>query len=282
MKGFAIAILTATPLLLAAAILWRGCSPPAAKPPLRSHAVAVTAETRTVEESPQRRDIALIRSESAMSDEQPMSLRDPADEPFSGESAPSSTRHATADALPAVKKAGVNKPIDPQLTPGERLTFDQTAPSDTSLRNADFPRTYISSIRVDLTSPNHWVRLTWSGPDADSQETGPFHSSPGRGLGNNDCDDVDESNRDGSNCTPKGTMQVQGFSESMPMYSHCRHVTWFQIARGIAFHYYPTVPNYPASHGCVRLDAHAAQLIHNNAKIGATEVVVDGKWEFVR
>jgi lipoprotein-anchoring transpeptidase ErfK/SrfK len=77
-------------------------------------------------------------------------------------------------------------------------------------------------------------------------------------------------------------MQVQGFSDSMPMYSHCRYVTWFQIARGIAFHYYPTVPNYPASHGCVRLNAHTAQLIHNNAKIGATEVKVQGKWEFVR
>jgi lipoprotein-anchoring transpeptidase ErfK/SrfK len=66
------------------------------------------------------------------------------------------------------------------------------------------------------------------------------------------------------------------------MYSHCRHVTWFQIARGIAFHYYPQVPNYPASHGCVRLNEHAAQLIHNNAKIGATEVIVSGRWMFVR
>jgi hypothetical protein len=51
----------------------------------------------------------------------------------------------------------------------------------------------------------------------------------------------------------------------------------------VAFHYYPDVPNYPASHGCVRLeDMRAAQLIHNNSKIGATEVVVSGKWTFRR
>jgi hypothetical protein len=174
------------------------------------------------------------------------------------------------------------KKSNSQFTPAEQLTLDQTATTDTSLRNDDYPRTYISAIEVDLTSPNHWVRLTWSGPEATSQETGPFHSSPGRGLGNNDCNDFDESNRTDSNCTPKGKMQVQGFSDSMPTYSHCTFVTWFLASRGIAFHYYPSVPNYPASHGCVRLDEHAAQLIHNNAKIGATEVTVDGNWKFVR
>jgi hypothetical protein len=173
-----------------------------------------------------------------------------------------------------------SKPIDAYIEPAVQLTLEQTATTDTSLRNEDYPRTYISSIRVDLTSPNHWVRLTWSGPDAASQETGPFHSSPGRGLGTNDCDDEAESNRVDSNCTPKGTMRVQGFSNTMPTYSHCRFVTWFLIPRGIAFHSYPSVPNYPASHGCVRLNEHAAQLIHNNSKIGETEVIVGGRWRF--
>jgi lipoprotein-anchoring transpeptidase ErfK/SrfK len=98
------------------------------------------------------------------------------------------------------------------------------------------------------------------------------------GLGTNNCDDVAESNRKDSNCTPKGTFYVQGFSDSMPTYSHCRFVTWFQVARGIGFHSHPDVPDYPASHGCVRLDERAAQLIHNNAKIGETKVTVGGKW----
>jgi hypothetical protein len=62
----------------------------------------------------------------------------------------------------------------------------------------------------------------------------------------------------------------------------CRYVTWFDTKRGIALHYYPNVPNYSASHGCVRLGEYAARMIHNNSKIGETEVVVEGKWTFVR
>jgi hypothetical protein len=179
--------------------------------------------------------------------------------------------------------SGENTPVRDQLDDNERRTLVQTSPSDTSLRNPNFPSTYISKIQVELISPNHWVHLTWTGPQAAAQPTGPFRSSPGRGLGNNNCDDVAESQRNGSNCTPKGSLHVTGFSETMRTCNVCRFITWFQSQRGIAFHYYPDVPDYPASHGCVRLERmHAAQLIHNNSKIGATEVTVDGKWEFVR
>src|SRR3989304_3146260 len=38
------------------------------------------------------------------------------------------------------------------------------------LRNHDFPDTYISRIHLDLTSPNHYVCLTWTGPHAADQE----------------------------------------------------------------------------------------------------------------
>src|SRR6185295_13977257 len=31
---------------------------------------------------------------------------------------------------------------------------------------------------------------------------------------------------------------------------------------GIAIHGYPTVPNYPASHGCVRIPMHIADYFH--------------------
>ena len=113
----------------------------------------------------------------------------------------------------------------------------------------------------------------------------PAHSdnSPGRGLGTNNCDDPEESNRQDSNCTPKGVFRVQGFSNTMPTYAHCKFVTWFLLTRGIAFHSYPGVADHPASHGCVRLDEHAAQnVIHNNTKIGATEVTVGGHWTFGR
>src|SRR5690349_2816188 len=75
---------------------------------------------------------------------------------------------------------------------------------DMSLRNADYPSTFIQTINVDLTSPNHWVRLEWAGAHAKEQQAGPFHSSPGAGAGTNDCNDTFESNCLGSDCTPKG------------------------------------------------------------------------------
>jgi hypothetical protein len=294
MKGFTAAILAALPLLITAAIVIRACSSTSSHSERTSGiASAIDASKFSQTQQPEKppptsvnrllspehvergfrgrhHELPLLPSQAAMG-EQGTSLQQPIDEPSSSPSEQILEEDGSE-----------NDPPETQTGSAVQLTLDQTATSSTSLRNAGFPRTYIRSIRVDLTSPNHWVRLNWTGPDAASQERGPFHSSPGRGLGNNDCDDVDESNRDGSNCTPKGTFTVQGCSDSMPSYTHCRFVTWFQVARGVAFHYYPNVPNYPASHGCVRLNAHAAQLIHNNSKIGSTEVVVDGKWRFAR
>jgi hypothetical protein len=150
--------------------------------------------------------------------------------------------------------------------------------ADMTLRNPNFPETFISSIHIDLTSPHHWVHLTWSGPEASQHEVGPFHSSPGRGRGNNNCDDVQESRRNRSNCTPKGNWTVEGFSDRMPTVRECKFVTWFKIAREIGFHSHASVPDSPASHGCVRLSEYAAQLIHNNSRAGTTKVVVDGTW----
>ncbi len=284
MKAFVIAVLAAGTALFLAALLWPDRSPAATERKLRSLPVATTigaSDMRPVEKqpnSPTTLSHSAIAVEAAgatphsdSAQESPYSvpkLNNPAIEPT-----------ATTSRV----EARSPKPDDPQLTPEEQQTLKQTATSSTSLRNADFPRTYISSIHVDLTSPNHSVRLTWSGPQARVQITGPFHSSPGRGLGYNNCNDPAESCRADSNCTPKGTMHVQAFSETMTTSPECRFVTWFQTERGVAFHYYPFVPNYPASHGCVRLeDMQAAQLIHNNSKIGATEVVVDGNWKFVR
>jgi hypothetical protein len=147
-----------------------------------------------------------------------------------------------------------------------------------SLRTQDFPQTFIESIHVDLSAPHQWVTLGWSGPFAGSQENGPFHSSPGCGTGMNNCDDFVESNQSKSNCTPKGNAIVEGFSDNMPSILACKFVTWINTNREIAFHSYPEVPNYAASHGCIRLEEHAAQLIHNNAITGKTKVVIDGTW----
>ncbi len=147
-------------------------------------------------------------------------------------------------------------------------------------RNGDFPNTYIQTINVRLEDPDHPVRLMWAGPNASAQETGPFRSSPGAGLTGLNCDDVATSRRNGSTCTPKGTFTVTGFAPHLNSHHEATDVTWFVPARGIAFHFYPSVPTFAASHGCVRLETtRIAQLIQNNSRVGITTVVVDGTWK---
>jgi L,D-transpeptidase catalytic domain len=148
-----------------------------------------------------------------------------------------------------------------------------------SLRNSDFPNTYISQISVRLDDPDHSVALTWTGPQAAAQETGPFRSSPGAGLKGLNCDDTATSRRSGSKCTPKGTFVVSGFQGHLNSDSRATYVTWFVRARGIGLHYFPSVPKYSASHGCVRLESErVAQLIQSNSRVDLTNVVIDGTW----
>jgi hypothetical protein len=156
--------------------------------------------------------------------------------------------------------------------------FSRQFVANYDLRNADHPNTYISEIKLDLTNPDHSVTLKWAGPQAKSQETGPFRSCPGAGLGNNDCNDEAESRRNGSNCTPKGERKVEGFRDFLRDSPSCHYVTWFDKVRAIGFHSHWSLPDYPASHGCVRMEEHAAQLIHNNAIEGKTKVIVTGTW----
>ena len=146
-------------------------------------------------------------------------------------------------------------------------------------RNGNFPDTYITQISVRLEDPDHSVTLTWTGPNGSAQETGPFRSSPGAGLRGLNCDNEATSRRSGSTCTPKGTFPVTGFAFRLNSHPEAKDVTWFVPARGIALHYYPSVPKYAASHGCVRLQLRrVAQLIKNNSRVGLTSVVVEGTW----
>jgi L,D-transpeptidase-like protein len=147
------------------------------------------------------------------------------------------------------------------------------------LRNSNFPETYIKQISVKLDDPDHPVTLTWTGSQAAEQETGPFRSSPGAGLKGLNCDDTATSRRDGSKCTPKGTFAVSGFQDHLNSDSRATHVTWFVRERGIAFHYFPSVPKSAASHGCVRLELkRVAQLIQSNSLADLTGVVIEGTW----
>lgn len=142
----------------------------------------------------------------------------------------------------------------------------------------DFPKTYISAIKVDLTSPKHNVSLTWTGPNAAKGNKGPFHSSPGAGKCARNCDKTADSRAEGSLCTPKGNFVVHSFGCDMSSYPEATNVTYFSRS-GIALHYYPSVPSYPASHGCVRIASlKVAQLIYDNSKKGTT-VSVSGTWK---
>jgi hypothetical protein len=269
MKGFVVAMLLTGGALFLAALLWPDHSPPVAARNQHPQPVAVSVEAR---EAPP------IRGRDNFSDSPPP----PATPAMPVSPTASIAAEQQVDHVPPMSSTIRSQPADQNLTSDEQQTLKQTGTDDTSLRDADFPRTYISKIHVDLSSPNQWVTLTWSGPNARLHPGTQYHSSPGRGLGYNNCDDPAESCRVDSNCTPKGTMHVQSFSNSMQGSPEVRFVTWFDTKRGIALHYYPNVPNYPASHGCVRLDEYAARLIHNNSKIGETEVVIDGKWTFAR
>ena len=132
---------------------------------------------------------------------------------------------------------------------------------------------------MSLNDPDHWLTLTWTGPNANMQERGPFRTTPGAGLKGLNCGDEATSRRSGSKCTPNGTFVVQGFAQRLNSDSRATFVTWFMQSRGIALHYFPIVPDYAASHGCVRIESvHVAQLIHDNSLVGNTQVVVGGIW----
>jgi lipoprotein-anchoring transpeptidase ErfK/SrfK len=93
------------------------------------------------------------------------------------------------------------------------------------------------------------------------------------------CDLTATSRRSGSHCTPKGTYTVEGFQRRLNADERAEYVTWFVESRGIALHYFPTVPNYAASHGCVRLELkRVARLIQDNSRIDRTKVTIGGTW----
>lgn len=146
-----------------------------------------------------------------------------------------------------------------------------------STRVSDWPTTYIEQISVDLTSPKQEVTLKWTGPNAKSQPVGPFHGSPGAGCCDKDCDDKATSRTGESRCTPKGSWKVHGHSCAMTKYPEAKNVSWFS-RDGVALHYYPSVPDWPASHGCVRLHRDASRIIYDNSVKDVTTVDVDGTW----
>jgi lipoprotein-anchoring transpeptidase ErfK/SrfK len=76
------------------------------------------------------------------------------------------------------------------------------------------------------------------------------------------------------NETPAGRFEVfrkELRSWSVPFQTWLPYASYFN--NGIAFHEYPDVPPYPASHGCVRVPSPEAKGVYRFAKLG-TKVVV--------
>ena len=188
---------------------------------------------------------------------------------------------AAIEAFQSRSSISVDGLIEPEGQTWQALLQAGSPAADPShpFRNDDFPQTYIQQISVTLDDPDHSLTLTWTGPKADSQQTGPFRTSPGAGLKGLNCDDDATSRRSGSKCTPKGTRPVQGFQRRLNSEPRATYVTWFMQSRGIALHYFPSVPEYAASHGCVRIELQdVARLIQDNSLVDETQVVVSGTW----
>ena len=74
--------------------------------------------------------------------------------------------------------------------------------------------------------------------------------------------------------TPSGTYEVfrkELNSWSVPFQTWLPYASYFN--NGIAFHEYPDVPAYPASHGCVRVPAPEAPVVYAFATMGITVIV---------
>jgi lipoprotein-anchoring transpeptidase ErfK/SrfK len=76
------------------------------------------------------------------------------------------------------------------------------------------------------------------------------------------------------NETPAGRFEVfrkELRSWSVPFQTWLPYASYFN--NGIAFHEYPDVPPYPASHGCVRVPSPEAKGVYRFAKLGTAVVV---------
>jgi hypothetical protein len=74
--------------------------------------------------------------------------------------------------------------------------------------------------------------------------------------------------------TPSGSYSVfrkEIKSWSVPFSTWLPYASYFN--QGIAFHEYPDVPAYPASHGCVRVPSPEAKFVYRYAKIGIAVIV---------
>jgi len=175
-----------------------------------------------------------------------------------------------------------NAPVDWQLYQSRICTGK--ANEHASTQPLDFPKTYISNINVSIADQK--VTLDWTGPSVaeaeknvlDATGDGIINCSTGAGVrGQTSCNDPAHSQKKGTCCTPIGTFTLGQQSCVTPKLK-LQNFSGFQRA-GIGLHYYGSVPNHPASHGCVRLHRGSSKIIFDSARTGKTTVTVSGKYK---
>lgn len=144
---------------------------------------------------------------------------------------------------------------------------------------------YINRIDIDLGNLSSGLAIGW---DTETPLTHllprSFRISPGAGLCSTWCDNRRASRAPDLACTPKGSFQVDGKSSVSPRCQLRHHpgahnATYFatRIRNGVAIHK-GELPDYPASHGCVRTTRQGSAIVYDNSRISSTAIVVSGTW----
>jgi hypothetical protein len=155
-------------------------------------------------------------------------------------------------------------------------------------KNADYPNTYINKVRVGIGNPG-WMAFEWETKRPTiigvrnllTLPRGPYIISPGKGKCVWNCNDNYTSQQGGTNCTPKGGSWPVANNRRKRLLSTrwAKWPTYFQRPT-IAIHTAPPnkLPDYPASHGCVRTEEEGAKIVRDNTIEGKSIVEVGGAW----
>lgn len=155
--------------------------------------------------------------------------------------------------------------------------------------NIDFPNTHVSRITINLSTAK--MSLTWNNPRNLLLPTRTYKISAGAGRCCNDCDDETVNNTVDTLCTPRGKFVVHSKAAVLNAYSWAKNPIYFG-GRDIAIHSGP-LPDYPASHGCIRTEEEGSAIVHDNSLYSAkyaanpalgleerrTQVIVEGNWK---
>lgn len=251
---------------------------------LLAHELAHTVQQRSA--SPRSESSIEVGSESSPLETEAESI---ADAIVTGRPATPISRGAAAVALKPDKK--VKPPAGPPQP--------EACGRKNNVRVSGFDGTdkgaHISAIDVSIkANAKTDVTLTWANLVAGTTvPANPLPGSPGAGQckmlfkGEKtpravDCSNVADSNTPDSLCTPLGDFKIQGHRCRLGDDAGATRVSWFKIDRAIAFHNYPSVPAFPASHGCVRMGSvttgtttvGGGDWIHDNTITDVTEVHV--------